>query len=294
MVRRKTGPGRDTRKKTKPRPRRASKPIASRGRNPIQRLITIIQRNESAISRQRAPAAARIGAILAEFRAKLAEALDEKPNKPAPKRSANQSVAAESVAAPSAAEADVNERVRVYTLDRVSGTIAKQIVIREPIDESVDPEDIAFRVGCLELADDEPWTWVDGSVEGDAIRIYFPDDRYYGFPPFLDLERPRKPQIGQTWRLRRTDGVTAASYVLRSVEITERPRARWKHGDVVRALFEGKPLVARFIRTSEIGEAIVHWNVDGMFSAIPMEDVLAVSTKRWTQELEPEDVEIEF
>jgi hypothetical protein len=52
--------------------------------------------------------------------------------------------------------------------------------------------------------------------------------------------------------------------------------------------------VARFIRATEAGQAIVHWGVDGMFSKIPMEDVLGASPKRWTRELEGEDVEIEF
>ena len=157
----------------------------------------------------------------------------------------------------------------------------------------MDPEDVEYRVACLELIDEDQWTWVDAGVEGNAIRVFFPDDRYYGFPPFLDLEKPRRPQLGQTWRLRRPDGVAAATFILRSLETTERRRPQWKHGDIVQALFEGEALLARFIRTTESGLALVHWDTDDWFSVIPMTDIVAESTKRWTRALEPEDVAID-
>jgi hypothetical protein len=306
VVKRKTGPGPDTRRQKHSVARQTSGGRGARDKAPLQHLIASINAAASSFARQRTPKAARIGAILAEFSAKLDEemkapatAVASKLKATTAKKATTVQRGAEPANSPMTADPPKNsgddiERVRVYTLDRVSGTVAKQIVVREPIDETIDPEDIVFRVGCLELADDEPWTWVDGSAEGDAIRIYFPDDRYYGFPPFLDLERPRKPQVGQTWRLRRTDGATAATYVLRSVDIAERQRPQWKHGDIVRALFEGESFTARFIRVTHTGHAMVHWSVDGTFSKIPMEHVLALSKQRWTRELENEDVEVEF
>jgi hypothetical protein len=182
--------------------------------------------------------------------------------------------------------------LRVYTLDRVAGEVARQLVVHEPVHEGVDHDDLSYRVRCVGLLDDAPWTWLDACVEGNAIRIHFPNDSYERLPPFLDLERPLRPKIGQTWRLRRVDGAPAATFLLK--DITERKCSQWKYGDVVRAFYEGELLLARVIRTTESSQALVHWGVDGKFSQIPTEDIVGRSEELWTREFESDDVEIDF
>lgn len=82
--------------------------------------------------------------------------------------------------------------------------------------------------------------------------------------------------------------------MLKLIDNAERKRPEWKHGDIVRAVDDGKQYVARFIRTTAAGLALVHWEVDGTFSSIPFEHVVAATKKqRWSLDLEPEDIEIE-
>jgi hypothetical protein len=78
--------------------------------------------------------------------------------------------------------------LRVYTLDRVAGEVAEQLVVHEQIDEGVSPDDLEYRVKCVGLLDDEPWTWVDAGREGNAIRMFFPNDTFDRLPLSLDLE----------------------------------------------------------------------------------------------------------
>lgn len=257
----------------------------------LDRLFTQIERLQRETASGSGPQAALISAILVEFRERLAVVLANPLDAEVVVPGAAPSAAKPRGSAPPKETGDV---VRVYVLDRLTGEVARQLVVHEHVNDGHDPDDREYRVRCLELSDDEPWTWVDADVEGDALRLFFPEDEYRGFPPFLDLEKPRKPHPGQTWRLRRPDGATAATFVLRSVELSKSSRSEWKHGDIVHAAYEGKSYVARFIRTTRHGAALVHWAGDGTFSEIPIEDIIGASKERWVLELEGEDVEVEY
>jgi hypothetical protein len=265
-----------------------------------------IQAIEGSKAWSRTEAAAHLAPVLAEFRQRLLAAMAEPAKNNGAEATATIKSPPSSKAVPVREKADTSainaeaksepttDQIRIYTLDRISGEVARQLVVHEQIDATLDPDDIEYRVACRELTDDEPLTWVDAGLEGSAIRIFFPDDQFSGFPPFLDLEKARRPQVGQTWRLLRPDRVPAATFILKGIENAERKRPDWKHGDIVRALYDGKQYVARFIRTTTAGLALVHWEVDGTFSPIPFEHVIAATKKqRWSRELEPEEVEIE-
>lgn len=190
-----------------------------------------------------------------------------------------------------------DELRRVYRLERVAGEVAKALIVHEQVEESIDPEHREYKVGCLELLvdSDTPWTWLDGSAEGDAIRICFPSDEYENMPPFLDLEKPKKPSVGQTWRMLSTDRTVAAAFIVSSIDTTNEPvKKRWKHGDIVQAKYEDNVYVARVIRETENGDVLVHWLIDDKFSEISMDDILEASTREWTREKVDADVEIEF
>ena len=300
--------------KAKSNARKKSPPKATTV-DPIDRLLAQIRAIERSKVWLRTPSGTRLAPVLAEFRQRLLDAVDEPAKQQlaaasaTPEHSSNRTLTGDagrkeddergSAAAPATkaeSKPDVTtEAVRIYTLDRVSGAVARQLVVHEQIDGTLDPEDVEYRVACRELTDDESLTWVDAGLEGSAIRIFFPDDQFYGFPPFLDLEKPRRPQVGQTWRLFRPDRVPAATFILKAIDETERRRPDWKHGDIVRALYDGKQYVARFIRTTGAGLALVHWEVDETFSEIPFEHVIGPTKKqRWSRGLEPEDVEVEF
>jgi hypothetical protein len=186
------------------------------------------------------------------------------------------------------------QEVRIYTLDRVAGEVSKQLVVHEPMDPSADAEDLEYRIRCLELSTTEPWTWMTAGREGNALRMFFPDDEFEGFPPYLDLEMPRRPQVGQQWRLRRSDGFAAATYVLKRIDESLQKHGTWRHGDIISASFEGSTYLARFIRRLDDGRAVVHWAIDDLFSQILVDDILAKSEQRWPRKLAPEDVEIDF
>jgi len=69
------------------------------------------------------------------------------------------------------------------------------------------------------------------------------------------------------------------------------PPCPWKHGDIVRANFEGEPHEpARFIRQQGKMRAVVHWH-DDMFSTVPLADILGPSTRPWKLALEKPDVQ---
>jgi len=66
----------------------------------------------------------------------------------------------------------------------------------------------------------------------------------------------------------------------------------WKHGDLVKALYEGKPHEpARIIRIQGRTRAFVHW-YDDTFSSIRIRDILGTSAKRWRLDLVAEDEDV--
>jgi hypothetical protein len=185
-------------------------------------------------------------------------------------------------------------QLTTYVLERISGAVAKTLIVQEEATAGTPRGERAYRVGCLELLDDQAWTWIDAEPEGDFLRMFFPEDEFSGLPRFLDLESPRQPKVGQNWRLLRGDRGLAAVFSVRSVDVSPGElHHRWAHGDIVRALYRGDIFVARFIRNEGDDRAVVHWLADDTFSEIPRTDILAPSASKWTLDLAPPDVEIE-
>lgn len=177
-----------------------------------------------------------------------------------------------------------------YVLERISGAVAKTLIVQQEAAEGASVEEHTYRVGCLELLDDHAWTWIDAEREGDFLRMYFPDDEFSGMPRFLDLEYPRQPKVGQNWRLLRGDRGLAAVFSVRSAEATAGElRHRWTHGDIVRSVYDGDIFVARFIRNVGDEDALVHWLTDDTYSEISRADILGTSTTKWSLELVPPD-----
>jgi len=177
-------------------------------------------------------------------------------------------------------------------LERISGGVAKTLVVQEEAAPGTSVEEREYRVGCLELLGDQAWAWVDASPEGGFLRLFFPGDEFTGLPSFLDLEHPRQPKVGQSLRLLRGDRTRAADFQVRSVEVTAGGlRPCWAHGDIVRAVYDGDIFVARFIRNVGDERAVVHWLVDDTFSEVPTTEILGPSATKWTLDLSPPDVE---
>lgn len=185
-------------------------------------------------------------------------------------------------------------QLTTYILERISGSVARTLIVQLEASPGTPVDEREYRVGCLELLDDQAWTWIDAGPEGDFLRLFFPEDEFSGLPSFLDLEHPRQPRVGQNWRLLRGDRTLAAVFCLRSVDVTSGElHHRWKHGDVIRVVYDGDIFVARFIRKVGDESAVVHWLVDDTFSEVPRTDILGPSATKWTLDLAPPDVEFE-
>lgn len=112
---------------------------------------------------------------------------------------------------------------RGYILQRIPGdtgpSAVQAIQLYERRDRGTDPEDPDYRMWFLDILVNAPWSMLEGSLEGTAVRVTFPvgDDGYYGLPPFLDLEKPLQPRLGASWRLRAPTIGTVGQFSLREV-----------------------------------------------------------------------------
>lgn len=71
-----------------------------------------------------------------------------------------------------------------------------------------------------------------------------------------------------------------------------RRASRWKHGDIVRALYDGKPHEpARVLRLDGRQQAVVHW-YDDTYSSVRIGDILGASDKPWKLPLADADVDL--
>jgi hypothetical protein len=180
-------------------------------------------------------------------------------------------------------------------LDRTSGGSARRLIVQEEAPANAPREDHTHRVGCLGIfEDDDGCTWIDADVEESTLELLFPDDEFEGMPPSLSLQFPRRPAVGQTWKLLREDGATLAMYLVRAIDIVPGELFhRWSHGDIIRALYDGDVYDARFIRNEGDELALVHW-ADGTFSELYRVDILGPGTLPWTLELVPADTEVDW
>lgn len=78
----------------------------------------------------------------------------------------------------------------------------------------------------------------------------------------------------------------------RAAESKVRPLVSWKHGDIVSALYDGKPHEpARFIRMKGKTQAWLHW-YDGSYSVVRIKDILGSSSRQWSLHCVEEDVDL--
>jgi hypothetical protein len=249
----------------------------------IARLSSELERASSALGSISAdePNAQHLHQMVEKFRRELADAVAQSTARTQP-------AVARTTGSPSIPQ------LTTYVLERISGGVAKTLLVQEEAPPETPVDEREYRVGCLELLNDQAWTWIDAGSEGDLLRLFFPEDEFSGLPSFLDLEHPRRPRVGQNWRLLRSDRTLAAVFRLSSVDVTAGElQHRWTHGDVVRVVYDGDIFVARYIRNVGDERAIVHWLVDDTFSEVPRTDIVGPSATKWTLDLASPDVEFD-
>jgi hypothetical protein len=102
-------------------------------------------------------------------------------------------------------------------LERVSGEGPRRILLFEDRSDAAEsPDERAYRVWCMEIFDQEPWSLLeDAFYEDGKIRLEFPSNHYYGMPRFLALEKHVEYQLGGSVRLYREDGSVHGGFQVR-------------------------------------------------------------------------------
>lgn len=125
------------------------------------------------------------------------------------------------------------------TKERGPSGFPTRIVVFERVDAGRDPDDPDLRVWCEALIEEARWWSPDTFWEDGAVRLSFPPDQYRGLPNHYDLERSRKPAVGQVWRLLTESERMNANYRVELIQDLPRDKlvqleANLKHGGTKR------------------------------------------------------------